>query len=302
MPERQDNSVLFEESNLRIIDLRCRIRGCTYREVVNGANVIALVRAGCYVCKHAADELIADTNHVHFYNRCEVYPTSHPVSGGDNTTVIELSDDLITEVLRESDPWVQDHPYAPFGVLHSRVDRSSFRLHMALLRRARRRDKPLIVHESAFELVEALCIGVCEPPEPTRRPYAAAKHKELARDVVLLLNETWADPPKLADLAASLYTSPYHLSRVFRRQTGLSIHQYLLQLRVRTAAEWLVEGNSDLAELAQSLGFADHSHFTNTFRRIHGMTPSAFRDAMASSARSIDLALDPFPRAYPGST
>jgi AraC-like DNA-binding protein len=71
--------------------------------------------------------------------------------------------------------------------------------------------------------------------------------------------------------------SPYHLSRIFRRSTGSSLHAYQTSLRLREGLRRLSDGEQDLTALALDLGFSDHSHFTNSFRRHFGSAPSKFR-------------------------
>ena len=80
-------------------------------------------------------------------------------------------------------------------------------------------------------------------------------------------------------VAEGLACSPFHLSRVFAQVTGLTLRAYCSRLRTRAAAERLTRGSRDLTSLALSLGYADHSHFTNAFRREWGVPPSAFRRA-----------------------
>jgi AraC-like DNA-binding protein len=88
----------------------------------------------------------------------------------------------------------------------------------------------------------------------------------------------------LAELAAPLGVSPFHLARLFRRVTGSSIHQYRLELRLREAHGRLLDGERDLTALALDLGFADHAHFANAFRRRYGAPPSRVRGARRRSA------------------
>ena len=57
----------------------------------------------------------------------------------------------------------------------------------------------------------------------------------------------------------------------------MSLRGYLGRLRARLAAERLARGAPDLTELALDLGFADHAHFTNAFRREWGVPPSRLR-------------------------
>ena len=68
-------------------------------------------------------------------------------------------------------------------------------------------------------------------------------------------------------------------SRVFPQVAGLSLRAYVARLRARAAAERLTRGVRDLTRLALDLGYADHSHFTNAFRREWGVPPSVFRAA-----------------------
>ena len=74
--------------------------------------------------------------------------------------------------------------------------------------------------------------------------------------------------------------SVFHLARTFRRRTGFSLHAYRNQLRVRTALEHLASPGTDLVALALDLGFSSHSHFTETFRRGFGVTPSEARRSL----------------------
>ena len=85
----------------------------------------------------------------------------------------------------------------------------------------------------------------------------------------------------LADIARAVHCSPYHLSRLFRCQTGLPIHRYLNRLRLRRALERLAEGSPDLTELALAVGFSSHGHFSDAFRREFGHPPTHLRQRPA---------------------
>ncbi|MQA75171.1 MAG: helix-turn-helix domain-containing protein, partial [Solirubrobacterales bacterium] len=91
-----------------------------------------------------------------------------------------------------------------------------------------------------------------------------------------------ADPERsLPDLACALATSPHHLSRVFRAQTGHTVSRHRMRLRARAAMERLAGGERELARLAADLGFADQSHLCRVLRGETGRTPSALRAALA---------------------
>jgi len=87
----------------------------------------------------------------------------------------------------------------------------------------------------------------------------------------------------LEALAVAGGISPFHLTREFTRAAGLSPHRYVIQARVRRAAELLAAGQRP-SDVAATVGFVDQSHLTAHFRRQVGTTPAAYQRAHASTA------------------
>ena len=77
----------------------------------------------------------------------------------------------------------------------------------------------------------------------------------------------------ISDLAAVAGLSEYHFMRCFRATTGLTAHQYVLQLRLRKARHLLAQDRPP-SEVACALGFADQSHLNRHFRAAYGLTPA----------------------------
>jgi AraC-like DNA-binding protein len=89
------------------------------------------------------------------------------------------------------------------------------------------------------------------------------------------LDEHYADPVPLQELARLAGLSPYHLNRSFCRKIGMPPHAYQLQVRIARAKSALRTGAS-IARVALDTGFADQSHFTRVFKRLVGGTPSQY--------------------------
>lgn len=83
-------------------------------------------------------------------------------------------------------------------------------------------------------------------------------------------------PFSLEDMAELVYMSKYHLVRAFRREVGLTPHQFQLQNRVRKGQRLLGEPVT-VAEAAAAVGFCDQSHFDRQFKRLVGLTPADYR-------------------------
>ena len=101
---------------------------------------------------------------------------------------------------------------------------------------------------------------------------------ERAREQV---HDEFARRLSLETLARTAGVHRVHLARAFRNHFGCTVGTYIRQRRLEFACRELVATPAPLSEIALSAGFADQSHFTNTFRHRIGMTPSAFRSRFA---------------------
>jgi AraC-like DNA-binding protein len=109
-----------------------------------------------------------------------------------------------------------------------------------------------------------------EPRATTRRMLRRAKE---------FVEANFSAALRLGDVARAVNASPAYLTDVFRRAEGISLHRYIVQLRLARALVELPEA-TDLTTLALDLGFSSHSHFASAFRRAFGCTPSEFRESM----------------------
>lgn len=81
----------------------------------------------------------------------------------------------------------------------------------------------------------------------------------------------------LEDICQEIHVSQYHFIRMFARETGLTPHRYLLALRVKKAKELLKMKKYSVMEAAGLCGFESVSHFSATFKKITGLSPTDFK-------------------------
>ena len=91
---------------------------------------------------------------------------------------------------------------------------------------------------------------------------------------------------ELADLAAAVGISRFHFARLFRLATGESPMRYLLRMRIDRAKQLLSEPCGLIGDIALELGFYDQSHFTRSFRRLTGLSPTEFARQRAQPCRN----------------
>ena len=116
-------------------------------------------------------------------------------------------------------------------------------------------------------VLEMLALGGCATRPGSGRP------RWLSRAVDYVESE-FRRSLRIGEVAAEVGTHPAHLSRVFRRQIGVPIGEYVHRLRVRHASEDLCRPGARLADVAVDAGFADQSHMTRQFKRAYGLTPA----------------------------
>jgi len=90
---------------------------------------------------------------------------------------------------------------------------------------------------------------------------------------------------KLEAIAAEVGFSPFHFARMFRSAIGVTPHQYILRERVKLAKSLLQDSSMTIAEVALGCGFSSQSHFTTSFGRWAGATPSVYRNQVRQPNR-----------------
>lgn len=84
-------------------------------------------------------------------------------------------------------------------------------------------------------------------------------------------------PFTLEELAREHNLSPSSLSHHFKKVTGTSVMDYLQNCRMAQAKKYLTETSVSIGEIVELCGFSDNSNFSRAFKKLNGLSPSAFR-------------------------
>lgn len=224
------------------------------------------------------DPVVGSPNVAILYNHGATYERGRLTDEGDCCEYFFFSPQLLGEALAFYDPAAQDRPTQPFLFNNAPVNNEIFINERKLVDLALRSDfvPSLEIDELAIEVLESLLKNsfAQRGTRPKIKPTTLVAHRELVYEAQKLLVTRYHERLTLEDVAKELYVSPYHLSRVFRQQTGRPLYQFLEQLRLRNAFERLGDFANDLNRLALDTGYASHSHFTAAFRRHFGVAPS----------------------------
>lgn len=81
----------------------------------------------------------------------------------------------------------------------------------------------------------------------------------------------------VTQLAGSVFLGESQFHTLFKSQTGITPHQYVLNKRIDFAKELIEQGKYSLSHIADLAGFSGQSTFTHVFTRLHGFSPSQYK-------------------------
>jgi AraC-like DNA-binding protein len=271
-------AVMIERTRLRastvgvVEDVRAVVAAGSGPEGFSPDFQVCFPYRGLFVWRANRDDVVGDANQVLFVTGGEPYRMRAASAIGYAELIITTPPEILSELTGVSVRDLQRHPL--FARRSRRADPCVQRLRASLLHRAAGGDlDDLSTDEHALALLRAALqseVTTGAPGWRTHRLIRRAKEYVDAHACASL---------RLRDVAAAVDASPAYLTDVFRRVEGVSLHRYVVQLRLARALVELPHA-SDLTALAFDLGFSSHSHFSAAFRRAFGCTPSAFRESM----------------------
>src|SRR5436190_7975377 len=275
------SNVRYRGCLVSVTDVCCRPSTCRLSgEEQTATPEIVFPRAGVFVRHTGNQQVVADANHVLFFNANEIYRVSHPGLEGDDCTSFVFSASIAAEAIGIYPRIIGADSRRPYRLSHGLL-----RL-QTIIRQQRLRQRlsdpspsALEIEELALQLLNNVLADVDgqTSERQRRRADTVQLRRRWIEAVKLLIAERPEAKLSLTEISRKVYCSPFHLSRIFRATVGSSIHQYQLRLRLALALDRLADGAEDLTELGLALGFSSHSHFTAAFQQAFGLSPSRFR-------------------------
>jgi transcriptional regulator GlxA family with amidase domain len=97
-------------------------------------------------------------------------------------------------------------------------------------------------------------------------------------ETLTYLEERWKERIRVEDLARRVNLSRRHLAKLFHEQTGESIKQHQLKVRLEEAVRLLRGTHASVSEICYEVGFQDLANFCHTFKLRFGCSPSQLRE------------------------
>ena len=130
--------------------------------------------------------------------------------------------------------------------------------------------------------LEMLCCGITnysKYKDVPKRKYNR-KHLEQIARAKARIDENPQERHTISELAEYCEISPTYFKRMFRECFGIQPHRYIIQRRLEKSKEVLARTDWSISHIAESMGFASSSRFSDTFKKEYGYLPSAYRKEM----------------------
>ena len=107
--------------------------------------------------------------------------------------------------------------------------------------------------------------------------FKAEQYSNAVSSTVSYIENHLCEKLTVAQIADAVYLNPNYLSGIFNRETGETIHNYILRRRIEDSAFFVKTSAEPIADIASFYQFSSQSHFVQCFRRFMGVTPGEYR-------------------------
>ncbi|MCM1988201.1 response regulator transcription factor [Oceanirhabdus seepicola] len=103
------------------------------------------------------------------------------------------------------------------------------------------------------------------------------KDNDKFKEILTYIQDNYTNQLSLPDIADKFFYNPTYISDLIKRTLGKNFTEYVLELRIEKACLLLSSTKDSISSIAAKCGYSDYCYFTKQFKKITGMTPSAYR-------------------------
>jgi AraC family transcriptional regulator len=273
-------STLYSSPLLEILRYDCAGHD-SQDEEASSQHEIVLPLDGLFLRRDSFGEILADKKQILFFNANQAHEISHPAGFGESCLLIHLAEKRLLEML----PRMGNHEL-PFERASLHLDKCQQWQKFGLL--SHLQDEAMALEASWMNWLNQIFLALYEESDNPRP--LNAQQREAVHALRVMLNQDYCHALSLDELAARVHYSPFMLCRLFKQEFGLSIHQYLAELRLSEALQRLLdEPVLAIGDLGLALGYNSHSHFSAAFTKAFGFSPSEAREKLKKNSGLVGV-------------
>jgi AraC-like DNA-binding protein len=139
---------------------------------------------------------------------------------------------------------------------------------------------------SSIAQLEALQINMISEYCDLVNKFSTAGYSKIIRKTINYINLNFDTPISLSLIAENIDINPSHLSRQFKKETNMTVTEYINKRRVQEAKFLIDQNNNSITEIALMVGYENHNYFCKVFKQITSLTPMAYLKKAQSKNKS----------------
>ena len=239
--------------------------------------IVAFPRSSVWIEREDTPRFVADPGFATIYNPGDPYARYPIAPEGDHSDWLGISGHLARDIVRRFSPADADQA-EPFRHVRAPVSNDVYLAQRQLFSRLSHPDADRMDLEERVIAIVARVVESAYRSDSRKLAVATPRRGRARRHLVesakaAILSQLYENS-SVCDVARGVEVSPFHLCRSFRAETGMTLHAYRREIRLRTTLGLTEAYRGNLSALALRAGFYSHSHFATAFRRAFGVSPS----------------------------
>lgn len=236
-------------------------------------HVIGFPRTAVWIDRDDVPRFVADPGQATMYNPRQDYSRAPISPEGDRSDWLGVAEHIVRDIVGRVNPADAERE-RPLRFAAAVVSSDLYRAQAALYADIRDGTCDVLeAEERAIELLSAVLQSAYRV-DSTQNRRGTRPGRELVDSAKEAIMTTLFENTSVTEIARHAGFSVFHLCRSFRAATGVTLHAYRREMRLRAALVLMPEFRGNLSGLAVRTGFYSHSHFTASFRRAFGCAPS----------------------------
>ncbi|MFB5760533.1 helix-turn-helix transcriptional regulator [Paenibacillus medicaginis] len=208
----------------------------------------------------------------------------HALQAGDEASALEHFDRYVRSIME------QNVPFNDFQILMLELITRIYRLvqqHGGALNSLLGTNSAVqqfLKLSTAVDIVSWFKTKLFPPALSFLKEQIDSQYMSIARQMVQMIHDAYDQDITLEACSEKLKFHPVYLSRVFKKEIGVTFSEYLTEYRINMAKLWLKDSSLKVNEIAERLSYRNATGFIRTFRKQTGMTPGQYREEHSKSS------------------
>ncbi|MDG0791258.1 AraC family transcriptional regulator [Cohnella ginsengisoli] len=109
------------------------------------------------------------------------------------------------------------------------------------------------------------------------------QHTETIAKTMDFIERHYREDLSLKEISTNVYLSPGYLSTIFKNETGMTIYDYITQVRMKAAGDLVLDPDVKIQDVASAVGYNNIQSFIRFFKKAYKMTPLEYRRSRKTS-------------------